>query len=217
MATRRNCLEAVLANQSPDEIIVLDNAQGVVDVLHHSAAILRSLRTSLHSYYERLLGELPVDTIDERGVLGNGFNVGSFHSGLVKRPIDVFLAAVGLLLRPPLMLVCAMLVRLSGPGPIIYRQVRVGRYGKTFWIYKFRTMRTDAEKDGAVWAAKADCRVTHIGRFLRKTRFDELPQLWNILVGEMSLVGPGPERPEFVEGFVGTCHTMTFGTSSNPV
>lgn len=201
VATRRNCLEAALANQSPDEIVVLDNAQGVVDVLHHSAAILRSGCGifTYSSYYERLLGELPVDTIDERGVLGNGFNVGSFHSGLVKRPIDVFLAAVGLLLGAPLMLVCAMLVRLSGSGPIIYRQVRVGRYGKPFWIYKFRTMRTDAEKNGAVWATKADCRVTRVGRFLRKTRFDELPQLWNILVGEMSLVGPRPERPEFVE------------------
>jgi exopolysaccharide biosynthesis polyprenyl glycosylphosphotransferase len=200
VTTRRGRLEAAFAEQCPDEVIVLDNAAGVLDVLHHSTTILRSGCGifTYSSYYERLLGELPVDSIDERGVLGSGFNVGSFHSGLVKRPIDIMLAAMGLLLGAPLMLFCALLVRLSGPGPIIYRQIRVGRYSRQFWIYKFRTMHIDAEKNGAVWATKGDSRVTTIGKFLRKTRFDELPQLWNILVGDMSLVGPRPERPEFV-------------------
>jgi exopolysaccharide biosynthesis polyprenyl glycosylphosphotransferase len=201
VATRRSRLEAAIAKEAPDEIIVLDSTVGVLDVLHHSTSILRSGCGifTYSAYYEKLLGELPVDAIDERGMLGNGFNVGSFHSGLVKRPVDVILASIGMLLGAPLMLACALLVRLSGPGPIIYKQVRVGRYGRLFWIYKFRTMRTDAEKNGAKWAAKGDNRITPIGKFLRKTRFDELPQLWNILVGEMSLVGPRPERPEFVE------------------
>lgn len=201
VATRRSQLAAALEEQAPDEVIVLDNAVGVHDVLHYSATILRSGCGifSYSSYYERLLRQSPVDTIDERGVLGNGFNVGSFHSGLIKRPIDVSLAALGLFVGAPLMLACALLVRLSSPGPIIYRQVRVGRYGRPFWIYKFRTMRADAEKDGAVWATKGDCRVTTVGKVLRKTRFDELPQLWNILIGDMSMVGPRPERPEFVE------------------
>jgi exopolysaccharide biosynthesis polyprenyl glycosylphosphotransferase len=201
VATRRANLEQAFADQRPDEIIVLDGSVGVLDVLHHSSSILRSGCGifSYSAYYEKLLGEVPVDVIDERGVLGGGFQVGSFHSGLVKRPIDVILAALGMLIGAPLMLFCAALVRITSPGPIIYKQVRVGRYGRLFWIYKFRTMRVDAEKSGAVWAKKGDSRITPVGKFLRKTRFDELPQLWNILVGDMSLVGPRPERPEFVE------------------
>lgn len=199
--TRRNRLEAAIAEHGPDEVIVLDSTRGVADVLHHSTTILRSGCGifTYSSYYERLLGELPVDSIDERGVFGEGFNVGSFHSGLVKRPVDVCLAALGLLLGAPLMLAVAALVRLTSAGPIIYKQVRVGRYGRPFWIYKFRTMRSDAETGRAVWAKKGDTRITPVGKFLRKTRFDELPQLWNILIGDMSLVGPRPERPEFVE------------------
>lgn len=198
---RRSRLDAAFTEHAPDEVIVLDGTLGVLDVLHHSTTILRSGCGifTYSAYYERLLGELPVDTIDERGVLGDGFNVGSFHSGLVKRPIDMMLASIGLFLGAPLMLACALLVRLTSPGPIIYRQVRVGRYGRHFGIYKFRTMRNDAEKNGAVWAKKGDVRITPVGKFLRKTRFDELPQLWNILIGDMSLVGPRPERPEFVD------------------
>jgi len=97
------------------------------------------------------------------------------------------------------MLVCGLLVKLTSPGPVIYTQSRVGRYGKPFTIYKFRTMQHDAEKGGAQWAKSGDVRATPLGRFLRKSRLDELPQLWNILRGDMSLVGPRPERPEFVE------------------
>lgn len=201
VATRRANLESAFEEHRPDEIIVLDGTVGVLDVLHHSSSILRSGCGifSYSAYYEKLLGEVPVDVIDERGVLGNGFQVGSFHSGLVKRPVDIVLASIGMLIGAPLMLFCAALVRITSPGPIIYKQVRVGRYGRPFWIYKFRTMRVDAEKGGAVWARKRDSRITPVGKFLRKTRFDELPQLWNILVGDMSLVGPRPERPEFVE------------------
>ena len=90
------------------------------------------------------------------------------------------------------------MVRLSSPGPIFFRQTRVGLGGRNFRVYKFRTMRTEAEVAGAKWATKDDPRVTSVGRFMRKTRFDEVPQLWNVLRGDMGFVGPRPERPEFV-------------------
>ncbi len=90
------------------------------------------------------------------------------------------------------------MVRFSSPGPIFFRQTRVGLGGKNFTVYKFRTMRTDAEVAGAKWATKNDPRVTRVGMFMRKTRLDEVPQLWNVLRGDMGFVGPRPERPEFV-------------------
>jgi len=201
VAERRTELAEAFRHHQPDEIVVLDNDAGVMPILHHCTSILKSGCGifSYSAYYENLLREVPVDVIDERGVLGGGFNVGSLHTGLAKRPMDMLLAIFGMAVGAPLMLIVAALVKLTSPGPIIYKQVRVGRYGRTFWIYKFRTMRTDAERNGAVWAKKSDSRVTPIGGLLRKTRFDELPQLWNILRGDMSLVGPRPERPEFVE------------------
>lgn len=148
-----------------------------------------------------------------------------------KRAMDVFCAVVMLVLLAPVMLLVALAVKLTSPGPMLFRQIRTGLnlrasrdrrapqsdtagderrqkssdrrqatcYGRPFVLYKFRTMRIDAEKNGAQFATKGDPRVTPIGRFLRKTRLDELPQLWNVLRGEMSLVGPRPERPEFIE------------------
>jgi exopolysaccharide biosynthesis polyprenyl glycosylphosphotransferase len=198
---RRALLLDAFHAQDPDEIVVMDHDPAVVDVLHNCQRILSGgcAIYTYAAYCERLLGELPVDSIDERGVLGNGFRVGSMHTGLVKRPMDIALAMFGLLVGSPLMLLCAIAVKLTSPGPVIYTQVRVGRYGKPFKILKFRTMWDGAEKGRAVWATAGDVRVTALGRFLRKTRFDELPQLWNILRGDMSLVGPRPERPEFVQ------------------
>ncbi len=116
----------------------------------------------------------------------------------VKRLIDIVGAAVLLLVLAPVMLLCAALVRLSSPGPIIFRQRRLTRGGRVFTMYKFRTMHIDAETaTGAVWAKKHDPRTTRIGSILRKTHLDEVPQLINVLRGEMSLIGPRPERPEF--------------------
>ena len=149
-----------------------------------------------------------------------------------KRTLDVCVSFVALILLSPVMLLTAILVKLTSPGPMVFRQERVGlnlrsqkknerrkssvpppsgvdrrtgcdrrndsNYGKPFVLYKFRTMRNDAEQDGAQFATEGDPRVTPIGRFLRKTRLDELPQFWNVLRGEMSLVGPRPERPEFI-------------------
>lgn len=109
------------------------------------------------------------------------------------------IALIGLVVAAPIMVVVAILVKLTSPGPAIYSQRRVGIHGSTFMVYKFRSMRQDAEaRTGAVWATKGDPRITKFGQFIRKTRLDELPQLFNVLKGEMSVVGPRPERPEFV-------------------
>jgi lipopolysaccharide/colanic/teichoic acid biosynthesis glycosyltransferase len=97
------------------------------------------------------------------------------------------------------MLLTALAIRLESPGPTLYSQVRAGEFGKLFTIYKFRSMRTDAEKTGAQFAQENDPRVTRVGKFIRKSRLDELPQLWNVLRGDMSMVGPRPERPVFIE------------------
>ena len=99
------------------------------------------------------------------------------------------------MLAAPLMLLTALAVRLDSPGPVLYRQERVGENGRPFTLYKFRSMRTDAEQGTPIWATDNDDRVTRVGRFIRLTRLDELPQLWNVLRGDMSFVGPRPERP----------------------
>ena len=104
-----------------------------------------------------------------------------------------------LLLSLPLILVTALLIKLDSPGPVFYKQQRVGKGGRVFTVYKFRSMRSDAEQKGARWAQKRDPRVTRVGKWIRMFRIDEIPQIWNVLIGEMSLVGPRPERPEFVK------------------
>ena len=114
-----------------------------------------------------------------------------------KRAFDVTFAATLLLFTAPVLIVAAIAVRLSGPGPIFYRQTRVGHDGRLFTLLKFRSMRVDAEANGAVWARTADDRITPAGRFLRRSRIDEIPQAFNVLAGSMSFVGPRPERPEF--------------------
>jgi Undecaprenyl-phosphate glucose phosphotransferase len=127
------------------------------------------------------------------------------HFGLnvvVKRVMDVVLSAAALVLLAPLLALLALLVKLTSPGPVFYRQPRCGLNGRTFPMLKFRSMRVDAEQQtGAVWAVKHDSRRTPLGRFLRQTSLDELPQLCNVLKGDMSLVGPRPERPEFIQKF----------------
>ncbi len=118
-----------------------------------------------------------------------------------KRSADIVCALLAMILLLTPMLVIALVIRADSPGSPIFRQVRLGLDQKPFVLYKFRSMRMDAERDGAQWAANDDPRVTRIGRFLRKTRIDELPQLVNILKGDMSIVGPRPERPEFYDVF----------------
>ena len=122
---------------------------------------------------------------------------------ILKRTLDIVVSVISLILLSPIMLITAVIVKLDSPGPIIYSQVRVGRFGKEFKVHKFRSMRQDAEaKTGPVLAGENDPRITKFGHFMRATRLDELPQLFNVLKGEMSIVGPRPERPFFVEQFI---------------
>ena len=121
----------------------------------------------------------------------------------MKRTLDILVALIGFVCALPFMAVTAIAIKLGDPGPVLYSQVRTGRDGREFRIYKFRTMRVDAEKhSGPMLAQEHDPRITRLGRFLRAVRLDELPQIWNVLNGDMSIVGPRPERPFFVEQFV---------------
>src|SRR5208282_2665071 len=125
--------------------------------------------------------------------LGSGFL-------MVRRVASFIVSALALVVCLPLIPLIAMAVKLTSPGPVLFRQKRVGRRGEVFTLYKFRTMRQDAESQtGAVWAGKNDPRVTSVGRLLRRARLDEIPQLWNVVIGDMGFVGPRPERPEFVQ------------------
>ena len=118
---------------------------------------------------------------------------------IAKRLVDIFSAIILLVLTFPFSIITALLIKLESPGPILFKQKRTGQYNKEFEVYKFRSMRNDAEKDGAQWASKNDARVTKVGKFIRKTRIDEIPQLINVIQGSMSIVGPRPEREVFIE------------------
>jgi sugar transferase (PEP-CTERM system associated) len=154
----------------------------------------------LSSYFERALGQVRLDSLRASWLIfGDGFRQGLLRT-IVKRIFDVAVAAILLVVTLPLMLITALLILLESGFPIFYRQERVGLAGRIIRVTKFRSMRTDAEVDGKPrWAASNDERVTRMGRFIRKYRIDELPQLVNVLKGDMSLVGPRPERPFFVE------------------
>jgi sugar transferase (PEP-CTERM system associated) len=151
------------------------------------------------SFWEQHLGRVNLDRIDAGWFL----RAESFRNGAcsraIKRAVDVSVSLLLLVLTFPLMMATAIAIKLDSRGPALYRQQRVGLYGKTFTLLKFRSMVTDAEAEGAPrWAAKRDPRITRVGAFTRSTRIDELPQLLNVLRGEMSLIGPRPERPHFV-------------------
>jgi sugar transferase (PEP-CTERM system associated) len=157
--------------------------------------------TDLTTFFEREAGRVQLSlTHPSWLVYSGGFNATPMRR-FTKRSFDLAASLCVLLLTWPLMLLVALAIVIeSGPGqPVFYRQERVGARGRTFQLIKFRSMRTDAERDGvARWASQNDDRVTRVGRFIRKVRLDELPQLWNVLKGEMSLIGPRPERPQFV-------------------
>jgi exopolysaccharide biosynthesis polyprenyl glycosylphosphotransferase len=151
----------------------------------------------LPEFFEHAYGRVPVRHLSPAWFMSVLHLYQRPYSRTAKRTFDITVALVGLLLILPLLPVIGLLV-LTGGRPVIFTQRRLGEYGRLFTIYKFRTMRQNAETGGAVWAADADPRVTPFGRVLRKTRLDELPQLWNVLRGDMSIVGPRPERPEFL-------------------
>jgi sugar transferase (PEP-CTERM system associated) len=148
---------------------------------------------------ERLSGKLPLNGLNPSTLIfTEGFRMSATHL-LFRRLLSLAVSFLALLICLPFLPLIILAVRLSSPGPIFFSQTRVGRSGRPFTAYKFRTMRQDAEANGAVWATQDDPRVTAIGRFMRKTRLDEIPQLWNVLRGDMAFVGPRPERPEFVQ------------------
>jgi sugar transferase (PEP-CTERM system associated) len=169
-----------------DELVVMKLNQGVR--FDHLASV-----------YEEYTGKIAVENLRPSWVIfSEGFRKTRMLTAS-KRASDIVLALLGLLLAAPVMAVVAVVVRYTSPGPVIYRQVRVGKDGRLITIFKFRSMRVDAEAGtGAVWAVTKDPRVTPVGRFLRRSRLDEIPQLLNVLRGDMSFVGPRPERPEFV-------------------
>lgn len=154
----------------------------------------------LATHFEKRLGQIRVDFVNAGWLIfGDGFNQGALRTA-VKRVSDIVLGTVLLVLAAPVMLVTAVLIKLDSRGPVFYRQERVGLEGEPFMVMKFRSMRTDAEQDGTPrWATVGDNRVTRVGALIRRLRIDELPQFFNVLRGEMSLVGPRPERPYFVE------------------
>lgn len=185
-----------------DEIIVAA-AQG-----RHDAALLEQLLAcrleglnivDLATFFERTLGEVRLDTLRASWLIySEGCRQGVWRSRL-KRATDLLAALLLLAVSAPVMLLTAIAIRLESRGPILYRQERVGLAGSTFRVMKFRSMHTDAEADGKPrWAQANDSRITRVGRFIRRTRIDELPQIFNVLAGDMSLVGPRPERPFFV-------------------
>ncbi len=154
----------------------------------------------LASYFEQTLGQIRLESLYAGWLIfGDGFRQGTFRSA-VKRLSDILFASVLLLLSMPIMVLTALLIIIESGTPVLYVQERVGRNGRLFNVIKFRSMRTDAEKDGQpIWAQKKDDRTTRVGRIIRKLRIDELPQLYCVLKGDMSLVGPRPERQFFVE------------------
>lgn len=193
LCQRRNVDEIVIACNEREESLPVD------DLL---ACRFRGVRvTQAATFVERECGRIPLELVDASWWLyRNGFADGGLKRYL-KHMFDLCVAGLVLLPAAPVMLACAIAIMVEDGwhAKVLFRQVRVGKHGREFRLVKFRSMREDAESDGvARWARSNDDRVTRVGRFLRKSRLDELPQLFNVLRGEMSLVGPRPERPEFV-------------------
>jgi len=182
-------------------VVAPEEARGVVSSRELILARLAGIDCFTPAmFYERLLRRVPVERMRPSDLAyADGFHVSAGRAA-IKRSFDLFCAAIGILLAAPLLVVVMLAIRLDSRGPILYRQERVGARGARFQVIKLRTMRVDAEEAGhPKWASEQDPRVTRVGRFLRRTRIDEIPQLFNVLRGDMSMVGPRPERPFFVQ------------------
>jgi sugar transferase (PEP-CTERM system associated) len=185
-----------------DRIVVgLSDRRGRLPISELLQAKLSGVRVEdATTTYERLTGKILIDDLKPSWLIFSDGFVISRWTRFSKRAIDLMLGSVGFVLASPFTLLTALAVYLESDGPVLYCQERVGEGGKRFTVYKFRSMRVDAEPEGTpVWAREKDERITRVGRFIRVTRLDELPQLWNVLRGDMSFVGPRPERPFFVE------------------
>lgn len=194
-------IPAIVRDRAVDRVVVsLADARGRLDMVKLLEIKLSGVTFDhLATVYEEYTGKIAVENLRPSWMIfSEGFRKSKVQLG-AKRLLDITAASIGLVLASPLALLVIALVKFTSPGPIFYRQERVGLNGKTFMVVKFRSMRVDAEANtGPVWAQKNDSRVTPVGRFLRRTRLDEIPQLWNALRGDMSMVGPRPERPGFV-------------------
>jgi sugar transferase (PEP-CTERM system associated) len=194
-------IERIVRDHDVRRIVVgLTDRRGRLPIDELLAAKLSGIRVEdPETIFERLTGKILLDDLKPSWLIfSDGFRARRL-TRLVKRSVDLALAIVGLVLASPLMLLTALAVRLESEGPVLYAQERVGEHGRVFTLFKFRSMRADAENGTPIWATDGDDRVTRIGRFLRLSRLDEMPQLWNVLNGDMSFVGPRPERPFFVE------------------
>ena len=195
-------IDRIVTAQHVDRIVVgLSDRRGHLPIEPLLRAKLSGVRVEdATTTYERLSGKILIDDLKPSWLIfSDGFRA-SRLTRFVKRTLDLALSIIGVLLGAPLMALTALAVKLDSRGPALYSQERVGENGRVFTVFKFRSMRTDAEQAGRpIWAKDQDDRITRVGRFIRKTRLDELPQLWNVMRGDMSFVGPRPERPFFVE------------------
>ena len=194
-------LNEIVNRENIDRIVVaMGERRGQLptdELLHLSLAGTVSIEEGA-SFYERITGRVSLNMIRPSWLIFSGRGRQARLSALTRSAVHRTVALIGAILSLPIVILTAILIKLDSPGPIFYRQERVGRGGRTFVLAKFRSMRVDAEKEGPVWASKDDDRATRVGRIIRKIRVDEIPQFWNILRGEMNFVGPRPERPHFV-------------------
>jgi sugar transferase (PEP-CTERM system associated) len=192
----------IIAEHHVDRIVVgLSDRRGRLPIEELLRAKLSGVRVEdATTTYERLTGKILIDDLKPSWLIfSDGFRASRF-TRFVKRMLDLSLSIIGVVPALPLMALTALAIKLDSAGPVLYSQERVGENGRVFTVYKFRSMRADAERSGQpIWARDKDDRITRVGRFIRLTRLDELPQLWNVLRGDMSFVGPRPERPFFVE------------------
>lgn len=179
--------------------IVFDSGLNQQDELALLGCLDAGVKVSSYSdFIEEKYNRIPVEKIDAKWLFSTRLDLAHPYYQGVKRLIDIAIASVGLVAASPLILIAAIAIKLESKGTVLYSQIRTGRFGRSFRIYKLRTMASNSEENGAQWAVKNDSRITFVGKILRKTRLDELPQFWNVLKGEMSLIGPRPERPQFV-------------------
>jgi sugar transferase (PEP-CTERM system associated) len=194
-------IPAIVRARGVDQVVVsLADARGKLPMDKLLDLKLQGVRFEhLATVYEKYTGKIAVDNLRPSWLIfSEGFRKSPLHD-LLKRALDLSVSLSGLLILSPVMALVALAIRVSSRGPALYHQERVGQHGRVFVLHKFRSMQPDAEDaSGAVWAQAGDSRVTSVGRFLLRTRLDELPQLWNVVCGHMSVVGPRPERPEFV-------------------
>ena len=195
-------LSDLVREQNIEEIVIaIDERRGGMPVQALLECKLQGVTVSDYSaFWERETGKMDLDALHPSWLIFSDGFVGGWMQATLKRAFDIVASLLLLFFSFPIMVLTALLIRLESRGPIFYRQERVGLNGKTFMLLKFRSMRTDAEKDGVPrWAAVNDSRITRVGSFIRKTRIDEIPQIFNVLTGEMSFIGPRPERPFFVD------------------